>query len=44
MIISPQPIDLKLIRHVGAHQKAAMWLSSYSSEAVGTGAPNSLVA
>jgi len=44
MTISPEHIDLKLIRHVGAQQEAAARLSNYPGEPLGAGAPNSFVA
>lgn len=44
MIVSPEHINLKLIRHVGAQQETAARFSNYPSEPLGAGAPNSFVA
>ena len=44
MIVSPEQINLKLIRYVGAQQEAAARLSNYPNEPLGAGAPISFVA
>jgi hypothetical protein len=44
MIVSPEHINVKLIRHVGTQQQAAARLRNDPSEPLGAGAPNSFVA